>query len=145
MRYPSVGCLLLVASAPQYAGAAEVGSAGADWGLTKEAAVEVCEPEGERQYLARLVCPDGAHPTFSRTGNVGPRTPLPENMSEADVADLLSAAEERRELEPGEADKHWIDAYEVICGSDMTVVYMDMYHCSTPAPAVAPAGFTIQL
>src|SRR3546814_15947858 len=47
------------------------------YGLEPEQSVEVCRPEGDRRYLARLIYPSRAHPPFERTGNVRPRTPLP--------------------------------------------------------------------
>src|SRR3546814_10564639 len=61
------------------------------YGLDPEQPVEVCRPEGERRYLARLICPSGEHPAFERTGNVGPRTPLPLDMrSEEHTSELQS-------------------------------------------------------
>src|SRR3546814_16031954 len=39
------------------------------YGLDPEQPVEVCRPEGERRYLARLICPSGEHPASERTGN----------------------------------------------------------------------------
>src|SRR3546814_3666589 len=34
------------------------------YGLDPEQPVEVCRPEGERRYLARLICPSGERPAF---------------------------------------------------------------------------------
>lgn len=113
------------------------------YGLGPEQAVEVCKPDGERRYLARLVCPSGEHPEFRRTGNVGPRTPLPPDMSPAEQEQLLADNMAMKPLSEGEADYHWIDAYEVACQAQTTVVYMDMYHCQGDVPMQAPAGFRI--
>lgn len=113
------------------------------YGLEPEQSVEVCRPEGERRYLARLICPSGQHPTFERAGNVGPRTPLPLDMSPAEQERLLADNMAMKPLSEGEVDHHWIDAYEVVCESQTTTIYMDMYHCSADAPAQAPANFRI--
>src|SRR3546814_4880777 len=67
------------------------------YGLDPEQPVEVCRPEGERRYLARLICPAGERPAFKRTGKVGPRAPPPPDMSPAEQERLLAdRAEERR-------------------------------------------------
>lgn len=114
------------------------------YGMSKAHAIEVCYPQGQREYLARLVCPGGAHPTFERAGSVGPRTPLPDDMSDAQIEALL--AEMRS---PGKAsgsggpDLHVVDAYEVACGEQRTRLYLDMYHCAVDRPTRAPKGFTI--
>lgn len=113
------------------------------YGLDPELPVEVCRPEGERRYLARLICPSGQHPTFERAGNVGPRTPLPLDMSPAEQERLLADNMAMKPLSEGEVDHHWIDAYEVVCESQTTTIYMDMYHCSADAPSQAPANFRI--
>jgi hypothetical protein len=107
-----------------------------DYGLTRT-------PDGERQYLARLICPSGEHPDFARVGSVGPRTAIPTNMSQAAKEKLLGANLGMEPLAAGEPDHHWIDAYEVRCGAQTTTIYMDMYHCSAVRPSDAPAGFGI--
>ena len=114
-----------------------------DYGLTRTRPVEVCRPDGERQYLARLICPSGEHPNFERVGSVGPRTAIPTDMSQAAQEKLLRDNMEMTPLAASEPDHHWIDAYEMRCGSQTTTIYMDMYHCSVVRPSNAPAGFGI--
>src|SRR3546814_12072810 len=94
-------------------------------------------------YLARLICPSGERPAFERTGNVGPRTPLPLDMSPAEQERLLAANMAMKPLSEGEVDHHWIDAYEVVCESQSTTAYMHLYHCSAAGPAQAPTGLRI--
>jgi hypothetical protein len=115
----------------------------AGYGLAAGNPVEVCMPDGERRYLARLVCPSGAHPEFSRGGSVGPRTPLPSGMSQGEMEKLLDDQLAGRPLAAGAPDYHWIDAYEVRCGTETTTVFLDMYHCNVDPPVAAPDGFTI--
>jgi hypothetical protein len=112
-------------------------------GSSKEHAIEVCEPAGERAYLARLVCPNSSHPTFDRIGSVGMRNDFPPDMSEDDKMNEMMAAMTGQKLEPGQSDRHMIDGYSVQCGTDDKTIYLDMYHCDTPAPRQAPDGFTI--
>lgn len=71
-------------------------------------------PFGEREYLRRLQCGDGAAPAFERSGSVG-----------------------------SGADGHILDAYRVRCprGSTATV-YMDMYHGDERERRPVP-GFTV--
>ena len=58
--------------------AAEPPATGIDGlGMSVAQAVEVCEPAGERRYLARLVCPDQSHPEFRRIGNLASATRMP--------------------------------------------------------------------
>ena len=113
------------------------------YGLTRSQPVEVCRPDGERQYLARLICPSGEHPKFDRTGSVGPRTAIPTDLSQAEQEKLLRNNMEMNPLAADEPDYHWIDAYHVSCGAQTTTIYMDMYHCSVVRPGNAPAGFGI--
>lgn len=112
------------------------------YGMTIETAIEVCKPVGQRQYLSRLICPDGQSPYFYRTGNVGMRTPWPENLTPAQEREY--AAKCGQPIQPGDPDHHIIDRYHVQCGEHVVMIYMDMYHCNQPAPNVAPAGFTIR-
>src|SRR3546814_19363930 len=64
-------------------------------------------------------------------------------MSPAEQERLLADNMAMKPLSEGEVDHHWIDAYEVVCESQTTTIYMDMYHCSADAPAQAPANFRI--
>ena len=72
-------------------------------------------PFGEREYLRRLRCPDGAAPTFARRGSVG-----------------------------SGADGHILDLYDVQCpsGGMSANVYMDMYHGDVRERS-AVKGFTV--
>lgn len=121
----------------------ETSSTTGSYGLDRSRPVEACRPDGQRQYLARLICPSGEHPQFDRTGSVGPRTAMPTNMSKAAKEELLRNNMEMRPLAAGEPDYHWIDAYAVSCGAQTTTIYMDMYHCSIAPSSTAPAGFGI--
>jgi hypothetical protein len=47
---------------------------GPGYGESKGAAIEVCDPDGERAYLARLVCPTGEPAAFDRLGAMDPGT-----------------------------------------------------------------------
>ena len=70
-------------------------------------------PEGQRAYLARLRCPGGEKPAFTRIGNVGPGV-----------------------------YRNIVDRYSVTCpGASAVDVYMDMYH-DGPELRPIP-GFTI--
>ena len=80
---------------------------------TRSNPVQSRGPFGEREYLSRLRCPDGAAPSFSRNGSVG----------------------------AGE-DGHILDLYSVICPSGFRAsVYMDMYHGDVRERRAVP-GFT---
>lgn len=78
-----------------------------------------------------------------RAGSVGPRTPIPPDLSEAAADKLLRDNMAMKPLRAGAADHHWIDAYTVTCGSADTTLFMDMYHCSSEPPDFAPTGFDI--
>jgi hypothetical protein len=69
---------------------------------SKENPVRVSRPEGQRAYLASLLCADGKTPAFSRVGNFG-----------VGVFGNI------------------VDGYEVTCAGstpEKTIVMMDMYH-----------------
>ena len=123
------------------AGAAQVDE---QWGYTIASAIEVCMPPGERQYLANLRCADGLRPTFYRVGNFGERTPLvvDKGLSVQEQAKLVDRLMDPYVvLAPGEGDHHIVDGYAVDCRGEEVMLYLDMYHCSQPAPTVAPRGF----
>jgi hypothetical protein len=80
---------------------------------TVENPVRVGGPAGERAYLARLRCPDGAAPRIGA----------------------------RREVGVG-AFGSIVAAYEVICGEAGTPILFDMYH-EEHVETRAPAGFTL--
>jgi hypothetical protein len=108
-----------------------------DWGTTKQKAIEVCLPSGEHYFLQDLRCPDGKAPEYQRSGSVGSRNPMPEDM-EFD----MSLMDPTHRLKPGEIDYHIIDRYEVKCRKKTHVLFLDMYHCGTLKPWKAPQGFT---
>jgi hypothetical protein len=80
---------------------------------TRENPVRVGGPDGERAYLARLRCPDGAAPRIGA----------------------------RREAGTG-AFGSVVAAYQVICGDADTPIVFDMYH-EEHVETRAPAGFTL--
>lgn len=110
------------------------------FGLSKEEAINVCQPGGERRYLARLRCADGQPPEFRRRGNVGQRN---ERQAGATEADLMRQMDMSRPLDPGEVDYHIVDLYEVVCSNKTYEIFMDMYHCADPPVTRAPRGFTV--
>ncbi len=113
-------------------------------GESKQSAIEVCSPQGQRAYLSRLACPDGSNPTFNRVGSFGNRTAVPPDTSPEQRQQILDRLIKRTPLQAGEPDYHVVDGYEVACGEVKRMVYMDMYHCDAPPAAVAPTGFTIR-
>jgi hypothetical protein len=101
--------------------------------MTKERAVNVCGPPGQRDYLGSLQCPDRSRPEFERRGNVGPRNPGPEELD-------MRLMDPGYVLPPGTVDSHIVDLYDVRCADGTAVeVYMDMYHCVDPDP-LRPVG-----
>lgn len=130
--------LLLVLACTSAAPPAASPAAAGSYGLSKEAAIEVCKPEGERSYLRRLRCADGSAPEFSRDGSGGTRTDVKSPEDEKVARDQMFA-----DVKPGDADFHVIDYYSVRCGDKTTTLILDMYHCNQPEPSQAPAGFTI--
>ncbi|MCX7358870.1 MAG: hypothetical protein NT015_12120 [Alphaproteobacteria bacterium] len=78
--------------------------------------IRVNMPPGERAYLGRLRCTDGAAPTFERQGNGG-------------IGAFGSI----------------VDIYAVVCANGeprQSTIWMDMYHPQHNETA-APPGFTI--
>jgi hypothetical protein len=122
--------------------AARTHGATAPLGESKESAIEVCMPQGERDYLSALVCSNGQRPTFSRSGSVGERFPIPRDITSAQADRLLRQAM-GEPLRPGDVDHHVVDAYSIKCDGQNVVLYMDMYHCNRPAPKTAPNGFSL--
>lgn len=143
MNLRTAALTLLFATGAAGAEAPAKVAAADSYGLSKEQAVEVCKPRGEHEYLARLVCPDSEHATFERSGNFGERTPLPDDLSDDATNRLIEDMMGYKALQPGEADYHIVDGYEVACGETKIRVYLDMYHCDAPRPTRAPAGFSI--
>src|ERR1700676_2945531 len=101
------------------------------FGRSKERAIEVCLPPGEKAYLAGLRCSDGARPVPTRVGSIGSRTePLDPNDPR-----ILLQMDPERPLAPGEPDFHIIDAVEAHCPGAVTTLFFDMYHCpASPQP-----------
>jgi hypothetical protein len=110
------------------------------YGESRSAAIEVCKPEGERAYLARLVCSTGETATFDRVGGYGPRNDLPADQP---LSEQIASAR-RDPLQPGEVDHHVVDGYEVSCGASKRLIYLDMYHCHQSSPNAAPPGFSLR-
>jgi hypothetical protein len=111
-------------------------------GRSKEHAIEVCGPPGQREYLSVLRCTDGKPPSFGRAGNVGERNDpagkVPESV-------MISQMNPRRVLRPGEVDYHIVDLYKVGCSDGDQSLFLDMYHCAGPQTSVPPSGFTMEL
>lgn len=85
---------------------------------SRENPVRVNMPDGQRSYLRRLRCANGAPPDFSRSGSAGP----------GPFGSI-------------------VDAYSVTCrGSEpaQSVIFMDMYH-PTHDETRAPPGFTMSV
>jgi hypothetical protein len=115
-------------------------TSGSGYGESKGAAIEVCHPDGERAYLARLVCPTGEPAEVDRLGTYGPRNELPTDQP---LSEQVASAR-RDPLKPGETDYHVVDGYEVACGASKRLLYLDMYHCHQPPPTVAPPGYSLR-
>lgn len=113
---------------------------GTGYGESKDAAIEVCNPDGEREYLARLVCPAGEPAAVDRLGAYGPRNELP---ADKPLSEQIATAR-RDPLKPGETDYHVVDGYEVACGASKRLLYLDMYHCHQPPPTAAPPGYSLR-
>ena len=114
-------------------------------GATKASAIEVCNPSGQRAYLSRLRCKDGATPKFGRAGSYGHRNPPPPKPPARDGGedDCGELCETFGPVKPGGVDQHMVDGYDVVCPDKSTFLYLDMYHCEQPPPDDAPPGFTI--
>jgi hypothetical protein len=83
---------------------------------SKENPVRADMPGGQRAYLNRLRCDDGARPTYNRVGSFG-----------AGVYGRI------------------IDGYEVLCkdsAPEKSMIFMDMYHPGHQEAGAVP-GFTI--
>ena len=113
-----------------------------DYGMDKKTAIEVCMPAGERAYLARLVCPSGESPKYQRIGSVGLRYKMPGSLT--DDQQLALARRQATGLEQGEIDHHMIDKYEVACPFEVKYIFLDMYHCNSAPPAIAPTGLNLR-
>ena len=116
-------------------GCAHGPSAPPGFGISKERAVEVCLPPGEKAYLGGLRCPDGSAPKPHRIGSLGSR------MQPIDPNDprILLQMDPERPLAPGEPDLHIVDAVEAHCPGAVYTLFLDMYHCPA-APQPAPDG-----
>ncbi len=96
--------------------AADGGGASAGNLGSQQNPVQVNMPPGERAYLSRLRCSDGAAPTFTRMGS-----------------------------SDGGGDGHILDVYAVRCAAGEpreSEIWMDMYH-PTHNERRAPPGFTL--
>jgi hypothetical protein len=105
---------------------------------SKEQAAEVCLPPGEKIYFEGLHCPGGAPARVKRLGAAGMRnTPVDPNDPRA-----LLQMDPERPLQPGEPDLHIVDAFEADCPGTAYTLFVDMYHCPSPAKGPPPEGFT---
>jgi hypothetical protein len=111
-------------------------------GSTKESAIEVCKPAGEREYLARLSCANGEAPTYERIGSLGARIERQarDGESEQTFEERLNSAP----LKAGQIDRHIVDGYALQCGTTKHLLHFDMYHCNQAQSGEAPAGFTLR-
>ncbi len=111
------------------------------YGKTKGEAIEVCAPQGQRDYLGKLLCRDASKPSISRAGSFGPRNPYPDGMSQEQMMQITINGLNGEALKPGETDHHTVDGYNLTCGEEKFTLYLDMYHCGQAAPSKAPEGF----
>lgn len=111
------------------------------FGESKQTAIEVCTPAGQRAYLSRLVCPDGAAARYNRVGSFGNRNEIPGNLAPEQQKEMLERLRRSTPLQPGQPDYHVVDGYEVACGDVKRLLFMDMYHCEAPPPDRVPRGF----
>ena len=94
-------------------------------GLSKDRAVEVCLPPGEKAWLAQWRCPGGEMPQPHRLGSIGTRTqPVDPNDPR-----ILLQMDPERPLQRGEPDFHIVDAVEMRCPGATYTLFLDMYHC----------------
>jgi hypothetical protein len=145
MDVPVTRPVLLAASLLSATGAGATkhqkdGSPEDEFGLTPTQAVEVCSPDGEREYLSRLRCPDGRAPRHTRNRsefrNI-PDTPDAERVAQGQVI-------ERKSLRKGDRDYHMVDAYQLTCGHVVLEVFLDMYHCGAAKPSRAPVPLSLK-
>jgi hypothetical protein len=140
VRYVALTVMLTVCGMATVHAGLPTKKAPAKVGLTREGALEVCLPRGERAYLDRLRCPDGSVPSYSRVGSVGRRINAknPEEDEEASAQNLGG-----KRPEPGGPDFHTLDLYKVTCRDKTHEIYMDMYHCDQAPTQLAPPGFQL--
>jgi hypothetical protein len=108
-------------------------------GLTKDAAIPVCGPTGERNYLDRLRCPDGTVARVQRSGSMGTRTDPASNADDEVARRQFSSTEP---LASGQKDFHMVDGYDAECGARHTFLYLDPYHCPDPKYQLSPPGLS---
>lgn len=101
-------------------------------------------PAGQRAYLSRLICAGGLAPEYRRVGSFGPRSNIPNDLTQDQQKALLDRLRGAIPPQPGEPDYHIVDGYELACGAEKRIIYMDMYHCGQPTPAEAPHGFSLR-
>lgn len=113
-------------------------------GDTKQTAIEVCKPAGQQEYLKRLVCPNGEAPSYRRAGSFGMRDELPPDASGEMLAAQIEKAMSFAPHTAGAPHHHVVDGYEVACGEEKRIIYMDMYHCGAKAQDAAPVRLTLR-
>ena len=111
-----------------------------EFGLTPAQAVAVCTPDGEREYLSRLRCPNGRAPKYDRSRSqvrITPDTPEAERVAREQMI-------ERKPVREGDRDYHIVDAYRLTCGNVVLELFLDMYHCDVAKPSRAPAPLSVK-
>lgn len=116
----------------------------ATFAYKRENAVEVCLPEGARDYINNLVCPAGETPDTKLLGNAGPRSYFTEEYSDNLGDRLLDRMTAVGEVPLGEPDIHIVDAYSIKCGRTEHIIFIDRYHCQAPKLVRAPKDFSLR-
>ena len=109
-------------------------------GLAKESAVEVCGPQGARDYLDRLRCADGSVVAYQRTGSMGARH---DPTTNAEIAMMQAQFATAGPIPTGQPDFHVIDGYNAECRAQKRFLYLDPYHCPDPKNQAPPPGFSL--
>ena len=65
-------------------------------------------------------------------------------MSKADKDAMVMKLLTFQPLGKDDPHFHIIDEYEVTCGDSKRRVFVDMYHCDSPAPNKAPDGYSLR-
>jgi hypothetical protein len=120
-------------------GATQTEAARPGLGMTKESAIEVCGPSGDRAYFERLRCPDSSLVRYERMGSEGYRN---DPKSKADEAALRQQMVTSAPIPTGQRDFHNVDGYTVECAAGKVHLYLDRFHCPEPKDQGTPPGFT---
>jgi hypothetical protein len=96
-------------------------------GSASDSPAEVCLPQGARDYLSQLRCPNGAVISVQARVNVGPRNDPPDDLSDSEWEKMKDS---NQALAAGEIDYHIVDRFTVRCAGVDYSVYVDIYHCA---------------